>query len=160
MTDATAPAGSPVPQHIRIFTIGFTRKTAAEFFGALQQAGVRRVVDVRLHNSSQLSGFSKREDLEYFLRTIAGIDYVHLPELAPTDEMLADYKKRRGSWDEYARRFLDLMAARKIEQTIAPELIDGGCLLCSEDKPHQCHRRLVAEYLQQHWSGVDTRHLT
>ena len=145
---------------MRLMTIGFTKKSARHFFEALQKADVKRVADVRLNNVSQLAGFAKRNDLEYFLRTICGIDYVHLPDLAPTQEMLDAFKKHRGSWQEYEDRFLDLMARRRIEKTITRELLEDGCLLCSEHKPHHCHRRLVAEYLDQHWGDVDIRHLS
>jgi uncharacterized protein (DUF488 family) len=144
---------------INIATIGFTKKSAEKFFTALQKAGVKRVVDVRLNNASQLAGFSKMQDLKYFLRSIGGIDYVHLPELAPTKDILDAYKKEKGDWGLYERRFLDLMAARHIEETVPRELIDGACLLCSEDKPHNCHRRLVAEYLTSYWGDTIIRHL-
>jgi uncharacterized protein (DUF488 family) len=144
---------------IELFTIGFTRKTAEEFFTKLQQAGVRRVVDIRLNNSSQLAGFAKRDDLKYFLKAIAGIDYVHLVDLAPTQDILDAYKKEKGDWDAYQERFLELMRSRRIEETTPKELLDGGCLLCSEDKPAQCHRRLVAEYLRDRWGCVRITHL-
>ena len=144
---------------MRLMTIGFTKKSARHFFEALQKADVKRVVDVRLNNVSQLAGFAKRNDLEYFLRTICGIDYVHLPDLAPTREMLDAFKKHRGSWQEYEDRFLDLMARRRIEETIKREVLEDGCLLCSEHEPHHCHRRLVAEYLDRHWGDVEIRHL-
>lgn len=144
---------------MRLTTIGFTKKSARRFFETLRSAGVRRVVDVRLNNVSQLAGFAKRKDLEYFLDEIGGIGYAHVPELAPTREILDAFKKRGGSWREYEERFLDLMAQRRIEKTLAPELLDDACLLCSEDRPHHCHRRLVAEYLDRHWGGVEIRHL-
>ena len=144
---------------IFIATIGFTKKSAEKFFTSLQQAGVKRVVDVRLNNISQLAGFTKMEDLRFFLKAIGGIDYVHLPELAPTQEMLDVYKKQKGSWSEYEKKFLGLMSDRHIENKVPRDIIDGGCLLCSEDKPHHCHRRLVAEYLANHWGDVFTNHL-
>lgn len=144
---------------MKIFTIGFTNKKAEEFFEKLRIAGVKRVVDVRLNNISQLAGFSKKDDLRYFLRAIADIDYVHLPELAPTKEMLEAYKKFKGDWSVYENEFLELMERRRIEKTLAMDVIDNGCLLCSEDKPHHCHRRLVAEYLQSRWPQVAVRHL-
>ncbi len=144
---------------MKLFTIGFTQKSAERFFQLLRAAGARRVVDVRLNNVSQLAGFSKKQDLAFFLREVAGMDYVHLPELAPNQDMLDDYKKHKGDWDTYAQRFLGLMRARRIEQTVPRELIADGCLLCSEDKPHHCHRRLVAEYLSEHWDDVDVQHL-
>lgn len=144
---------------MRLMTIGFTKKSARQFFEALQTAGVKRVADVRLHNVSQLAGFAKRKDLEYFLETICGIDYVHVPDLAPTHEMLDAFKKHRGPWQAYEDGFLDLMARRRIEKTIGPELLEDACLLCSEDKPDRCHRRLVAEYLKRHWGDVEIHHL-
>jgi uncharacterized protein (DUF488 family) len=144
---------------IELFTIGFTQKSARDFFTRLKDAGIKRVVDVRLNNNSQLAGFSKKEDLAYFLKQIADIDYVHLPELAPTQEMLDTYKKQDHDWLAYEARFLDLIARRKIEKKIDPELLQHGCLLCSEHLPHHCHRRLVAEYLNAKWGGIKTNHL-
>ncbi len=144
---------------MRILTIGFTKKSAQKFFEALTNAGAKRVIDVRLNNVSQLAGFAKKDDLAYFLNQICHADYVHLPNLAPTKEMLDEYKKKKGSWSNYERRFLDLMADRHIEEKIEPEVLEDACLLCSEDKPHYCHRRLVAEYLKQHWGDVKIEHL-
>jgi uncharacterized protein (DUF488 family) len=145
---------------MRLFTIGFTRKTAQKFFGLLRGSGAKRVVDVRLNNVSQLAGFAKRDDLAFFLKEVADMDYVHVPELAPTQEMLDAYKKEKGDWRQYEQRFLGLMRERKIEERLPRSIFDGGCLLCSEDKPHHCHRRLVAEYLQQHWGDIEVKHLT
>jgi uncharacterized protein (DUF488 family) len=116
-------------------------------------------VDVRLNNVSQLAGFSKRDDLKYFLKEIAGIDYTHVPLLAPTADILDAYKKHKGDWSIYEPAFLDLMKKREIEKRIDPETIKGGCLLCSEDKPHHCHRRLVVEYLRSQWGELDIKHL-
>lgn len=148
-----------MPADNHVFTIGFTKKNASQFFETLRAAGVQRVVDVRLNNSSQLAGFSKRDDLKYFLEKILGITYVAEPLLAPTQPLLDAYKKDGGQWEVYERAFLDLMDQRKIENKIDPAIIAGGCLLCSEDKPHHCHRRLVAEYLQQRWGNLEIRHL-
>lgn len=145
---------------MRLFTIGFTKKTAAAFFGLLRGSEAKRVVDVRLNNVSQLAGFAKKNDLAYFLKEVAAMDYVHVPELAPTQEMLDAYKKGKGDWRLYEQRFLGLMRERKIEEKLPRSIFEGGCLLCSEDKPHQCHRRLVAEYLQHHWGDVEVKHLT
>ena len=144
---------------MKVFTIGFTRKSARQFFDTLRKSGARRVVDVRLNNVSQLAGFAKRDDLAFFLQEICGLDYVQIPDLAPTQEMLDEYKKLKGDWATYAKRFLDLMAKRKIEERIPKEVVAEGCLLCSEDKPHHCHRRLVAEYFKQHWGDLDIFHL-
>jgi uncharacterized protein (DUF488 family) len=120
---------------------------------------VRRLIDVRLNNVSQLAGFTKRDDLCYFTRSICNIDYLHMPDLAPSADILNAYKKHKGAWELYERQFLDLMRMRHIEEITSPELLDGGCLLCSEEKPHHCHRRLVAEYLQEHWSNVEIEHI-
>ena len=142
-----------------IFTIGFTQKPASAFFETLRAAQVARVIDVRLNNVSQLAAFSKRDDLEYFLKEILGIDYVHETLLAPTQDMLDRYKKNHGSWDNYQREFLQLMNERRVEDKIDPGLIAGGCLLCSEHQPHHCHRRLVAEYLKAKWNNMEIKHL-
>jgi len=144
---------------VRILTIGFTKTSAEGFFSRLKASGAKRVVDVRLNNVSQLAGFAKREDLQYFLAQICGIDYVHLPQLAPTQELLDEYRKKGGDWQRYEHDFLDLMRSRKIEHSVPRDLVSDGCLLCSEDKPHHCHRRLVAEYLQREWGDVDISHL-
>jgi uncharacterized protein (DUF488 family) len=145
---------------MKLFTIGFTKKTAQKFFGLLRSSGVKRVVDVRLNNVSQLAGFAKKDDLAFFLKELGNIDYVHVPELAPTQEMLDAYKKEKGDWTLYEQRFLGLMRQRKIEEKLPRSIFDGGCLLCSEDQPHHCHRRLVADYLKQHWGDVEVKHLT
>lgn len=144
---------------MKVFTIGFTKKTAETFFGTIKSSGVARLVDVRLNNVSQLAGFAKRDDLKFFLKSICGIEYLHAHALAPTQPMLDEYKKLKGSWADYEHRFLDLMAERKIEQSLDPAAMDGCCLLCSEEKPHHCHRRLVAEYLREHWGEVEIEHL-
>ncbi len=144
---------------MKLFTIGFTKKSAEAFFTMLKVAGVKRLLDVRLNNISQLAGFTKRDDLRYFARVICDIDYIHLPELAPTQEILDAYKKHKRDWSLYERQFFDLIAKRKIEENVDRELLDGACLLCSEDGPHHCHRRLVAEYLRDKWGNVEIEHL-
>ncbi len=144
---------------IKLFTIGFTKKTAEEFFMRLIRAGVKRVIDIRLNNVSQLAGFAKRDDLRYFLRTIGQMDYVHRPDLAPTEQILEDFKKNKGRWEVYEKDFLALLSAREVEKNIPPELLHEACLLCSEEKPAQCHRRLVAEYFLSKWNNVKIFHL-
>lgn len=144
---------------MKLFTIGFTKKSAEAFFTKLKRSGAKRVVDVRLNNVSQLAGFAKRNDLQFFLREICHMDYVHVPELAPTQDILDEYKKNKGDWAVYEQKFLELMRKREIEKKIDPAVIADGCLLCSEDKPHHCHRRLVAEYLKSHWSDVEVSHI-
>lgn len=134
---------------LAIYTIGFTQKTAEKFFGMLMQANVSTLLDVRLNTTSQLSGFAKQQDLIYFLKKICGVEYVHLLDWAPTKEILNAYKKKEISWESYEDKFLNLMAKRNIERDVKPEIIENGCLLCSEHKPHHCHRRLVVEYLNK-----------
>lgn len=148
------------PHPIHIQTIGFTQKSANDFFECLRSSGVKRVLDIRLNNVSQLAGFSKKDDLEYFLEQILGLGYIHLPLLAPTKDILDAYKKNRGDWSVFEHQFIDLMRSREIEKRLDPFIVNGGCLLCSEVKPHHCHRRLVAEYLHQHWGdAVEIKHL-
>ena len=144
---------------LRMFTIGFTHKSAAEFFETLRKAGVKRVVDIRLNNTSQLAGFAKKDDLAYFLRGLAGIDYLHLPELAPSEELLDAFKKQKGPWDAFERGFLALLKSRKVEAKLARETFADACLLCSEPTPDHCHRRLVAEHLASRWNSVEIVHL-
>lgn len=144
---------------MKLFTIGFTKKSAEDFFSKLKRSGARRIVDVRLNNVSQLAGFAKRNDLQFFLREICGMDYVHLPDLAPTQDILDEYKKNKGDWSIYEQKFLDLMRCRQIEKRIDRAVIADGCLLCSEEKPHHCHRRLVAEYLRSHWGDIEVSHI-
>jgi uncharacterized protein (DUF488 family) len=145
---------------MKIFTIGFTKSTAEKFFARLRHAGVKRVVDVRLNNLSQLAGFAKRDDLRYFLESICSIDYAHRPELAPTQDMLDGYKKHGGNWHDYERKFVRLIEGRHIEEALPRDLFDSACLLCSESEPHHCHRRLVAEYLKNKWGDdVEISHL-
>ncbi len=145
---------------MEIYTIGFTKRTAAGFFGTLKATGIKQLIDVRLNNRSQLAGFTKRDDLAYFLREVCAADYCHEPLLAPTQEMLDAYKKCKGSWEEFERRFLALMAARQVEEYISRDLFAvPTVLLCSEATPEHCHRRLVAEYLRDHWGAVEIIHL-
>ena len=143
----------------KIYTIGFTKKSASEFFGMLKESGAKRLVDVRLNNVSQLAGFAKRDDLEYFLRQICRMDYVHMPNLAPTKEMLDAYRKEHRDWQTYEREFLALMDARRVAKLGIKRIMSNACLLCSEDTPDHCHRRLVAEYLRRHWGDVEITHL-
>ncbi|MBV9487783.1 MAG: DUF488 domain-containing protein [Frankiaceae bacterium] len=144
---------------MELFTIGFTRKSAAEFFGLLQTAGVKRVVDVRRNNVSQLAGFTKRHDLEYFLRSIAHIDYVHVPELSPPQTLIEAYRKGGLPYDEFAAKFRRLLAAAEVEKHPAAQLQDGDCLLCTEPEALTCHRSVVASYLAPHLGHPSVRDL-
>lgn len=143
-----------------IYTIGFTQKNAENFFKFLQISGVKTLIDVRLNNVSQLAGFAKKDDLKFFLKELCGAEYVYSPELAPTKDILNAYKKGEISWDVYEDKFLNLMARRNVEKSIKAELLDHGCLLCSEHEPHFCHRRLVVEYLNEHSNlNLKVKHL-
>jgi uncharacterized protein (DUF488 family) len=143
---------------VKIFTIGFTKISAQYFFNRLKDSEVKKLIDVRLNNISQLAGFTKRDDLRFFTNQICNMDYEHIPALAPTKDILDEYKKNGKHWNVYEEKFLGLMVKRRIED-IERSQFDGGCLLCSEDKPHHCHRRLVAEYLRDKWSDVEIIHL-
>ena len=144
---------------MKVYTIGFTQTSAEEFFNKLIKAGVRKMVDVRLNNTSQLAGFAKKDDLRYFLRAIGNIEYIHRPLFSPTEEILAKYRKKKGDPMTLERMFLALMKERQIEKAIRPDELDRACLLCSEHLPKHCHRRLVAEYLQDKWGEMEIEHL-
>jgi uncharacterized protein (DUF488 family) len=144
----------------KAYSIGFTGSNAERFFGRLRQHGIRRLMDVRINNTSQLSGFAKRQDLEFFLREILQAEYQHVPELAPTDELLKAYRNREIRWPEYERRFVELLRQRRVEQQFSPSDFETPTvLLCSEPTPLQCHRRLVLEYLALSWGGLEVLHL-
>ena len=145
---------------MNIFTIGFTKSTAENFFKRLEGSNVIRVVDVRLKADSQLAGFAKRKDLAFFLPRVSAIEYTYEPLLAPSAQILESYRKGLMTWSSYADAYLCLISDRKVEERISPETLDGACLLCSEDTAHHCHRRLAAEYLQTKWvSPIGVTHL-
>jgi len=143
-----------------IYTIGFTKKSAKEFFEALRHSGARHLLDIRLHNKSQLAGFAKRDDLRYFLSQILNMEYHEIPILAPEDSFLIEYRKT-GNWGKFEQSYLELIRQRQVELHIAPTLFeDGAVLLCSEAKPNRCHRRLAAEYLAHSMLvGANIKHL-
>lgn len=144
---------------MQIWTIGFTKKSAEEFFSILRKSGAKRVVDVRLNNVSQLAAFAKRDDLKFFLKEICGMDYMHEPLLAPTQDILDRYRKSKRDWQQWEKDFSALIRKRKIEKALQPAMFDKACLLCSEETPEHCHRRLVAEYLKEKWGDVEIIHL-
>ena len=145
---------------MEIFSIGFTQKSAREFFSALKAHGIERLLDVRLNNTSQLAAFAKQADLAYFVSEICGAAYEHEPLLAPTQEILDAYKKQKGSWDAYTKAYLALIRSRKVESVLSKESFKKKTvLLCSEPTAERCHRRLALEYLQKYWQGVTIRHL-
>jgi len=144
---------------VKVFTMGYVGKNAREFFDILKQTGIKKVADVRLYNTSQLGGFTKKQDLEYFLQTIVGAEYIHMPVMAPTKQLLNDYKKGRLSWPQYENQFNSFIAERQIEKHVMLQDMDMMCFLCSEAKADNCHRRLVAEYLAEHWKSISINHL-
>jgi uncharacterized protein (DUF488 family) len=149
---------SDKPQAI-LFTIGFAQRSAREFFTALKQNRVKKLIDVRLNNVSQLAGFTKKEDLEYFLKEICNIEYSHEPDFAPTKDLLDGYRKKEISWSVYEKKYLDLLSQRQVSAKIELDELNMSCLLCSEPKPDHCHRRLLAEYLRDAKSNIIIKHL-
>jgi len=149
----------PAMNKINLFTIGFTKKNAETFFGKLGKAGVEKIIDIRLNNVSQLAGFAKKDNLIYFLRKICDCDYRHEPLLAPTKEILDGYKKKEIGWPEYQKQFNDLLKTRKSHTLVSSSELHMACLLCSEPTPDKCHRRLVAEYLKNHFDNIEINHL-
>lgn len=146
---------------MEIFTIGFTKTTAENFFGRLKGNGIERLLDVRLNNRSQLAGFAKRDDLAYFLRELVGAAYEHDPSLAPTEDILKAFKRKGAMpWSQYEERFLALMREREIESRLdQSSFARRTVLLCSESTPERCHRRLVVEYLKEQWGNIEIVHL-
>jgi len=144
---------------MKLFSIGFTKKSASDFFELIRRNGIKLLVDIRLNNSSQLAGFSKKSDLRYFLREICGTEYIHEPSLAPTKDILDEYK-RSGDWAQYEKSFLELLTIREIENRLDHNLFNTPTVfLCSEPEPEYCHRRLVLEYLKKKWGNIEISHL-
>lgn len=148
-------------QQSRILSIGFTGKSAENFFTLLKRAKVRTLLDVRLQNTSQLAGFAKKDDLKFFLKEICGVDFVEVPELHPEPALLKDYKNKIIDWSYYASKYTELLGRRAVATSLSPSIFEGGCLLCSEHQPHKCHRRLAIEYLNTEWKNrFKVEHLT
>ena len=145
---------------MKLFTIGFTKKTAKQFFELLKRNGVECLVDIRLHPDGQLAGFTKKEDLRYFLKELNDCDYHYLPQLAPSDEILKSYRKDLN-WPKYSVAFENFLDQRGIPDALDRTLFEDNvcCLLCSEPTPEHCHRRLVAERLSKAWDGLEIIHL-
>lgn len=138
---------------VPVTTIGFTGKTAQEFFDLLKNAEVRTLLDIRLSNTSQLAGFAKKQDLPFFLDKLCGAAYQELPELAPEPDLFKRYKAKEVTWDDFAAAYVELIAKRRVESNLDVDLFRSACLLCSEHLPHRCHRRLALEYLNSRWNG-------
>ena len=144
---------------ITLFTIGFTKKTAEHFFETLRKNGVQKIVDIRINNSSQLAGFAKGSDLCYFAKSIANIGYVHIPDFAPTKELLSDYQNKRINWENYQKIYRQLIEDRKILTKYKVSSFNNSCFLCSEETPEQCHRRLLVEYFKKNNHNIQIIHL-
>ncbi|MCB1650700.1 MAG: DUF488 domain-containing protein [Alphaproteobacteria bacterium] len=145
---------------IKIFTIGFTGSSAEHFFERLRSAGVRKIIDTRLWASSQLAGFAKKKDLPYFVKELAGADYEYREDLAPTAEILKAYKDNRINWDDYEIQYIDLIKHRNLAHVLSPDEVNEACFLCACKTEHNCHRRLLSEYLQREWNQpVEIVHL-
>ncbi|MFM0312788.1 DUF488 domain-containing protein [Paraburkholderia sp. RL17-383-BIF-A] len=138
---------------VPVTTIGFTGKTAQEFFDLLKNAEVRTVLDIRLSNTSQLAGFAKKQDLPFFLDRLCGAAYREMPELAPEPDLFKRYKAKELTWDDFAAAYVELIAKRRVENNLDVDLFRSACLLCSEHLPHHCHRRLALEYLNSRWNS-------
>lgn len=142
-----------------VCTIGFSNKSLREFIGRLKDAGVKKVVDVRLNNTSQLAGYAKKQDLQFVLELV-GIDYEHVLELAPTDELMKGYKEKKISWEEFKDIYYKLLEDRNplnnFDLNTQPDTI---CLLCAEDKPATCHRSLAANFIKASKEGIEIKHL-
>lgn len=150
MSSTTA---SELAEQRRVLSIGFTGKSAEKFFTLLKRGNVKTLLDVRLQNTSQLAGFAKRDDLRFFLKEICGIEYIEVPELYPEENLLKDYKNKIIDWDYYQSKYLELLDRRSVQKALTPTVLGDSCLLCSEHKPHQCHRRLAIEYLNSEWNN-------
>jgi uncharacterized protein (DUF488 family) len=144
---------------MEVYTIGFTQKSAQEFFDTLKRNNIGQIVDIRLNNTSQLAGYTKKSDLRYFLRELCGIDYYHFEFLAPTKEIRDQYARSKD-WDIYSREYIELLESRDVLNKLEKSFFERRtCFLCSEALPEHCHRRLLTEYLQEHWGDIEVVHL-
>lgn len=144
---------------IKLYTIGFTGKSAEKFFDLLRNSDVKKIVDTRINNVSQLAGFAKGSDLKFFAKEIGHMSYEHIIDFAPTKELLSRYRDKQMSWKEYEIEYLNLLDMRKVAQKTDIEKLHENCLLCSEHTPEKCHRRLLAEYLKHVKNDIEIIHL-
>lgn len=144
---------------IKLYTIGFTQKNAMTFFNLIKTNKIKKLIDIRLNNASQLAGFTKKDDLKYFLHEICNVEYLHKIDLSPTEEILKKYKNKEITWSEYEKHFMELLNIRKPEKYIGVELLNNSCLLCSESTADKCHRRLVAEYFKNIYKEIEIIHI-
>ncbi|WNC94277.1 DUF488 domain-containing protein [Paraburkholderia sp. FT54] len=138
---------------VQVATIGFTGKTAQEFFDLLKNAEVRTVLDIRLSNTSQLAGFAKKQDLPFFLDKLCGAAYEEMPDLAPEPDLFKRFKAKELTWDDFSAAYVELIAKRRVESNLDVDQFRSACLLCSEHLPHHCHRALALEYLNSRWNS-------
>jgi len=144
---------------MELFTIGFTKTSAENFFNRLESNEVKTLIDVRLNNQSQLAGFAKSRDLEFFLKRMLNVGYEHQTLLAPTKELLSAYRNKEIDWKSYETSFMDLIDGRSVADILRKDDFISACLLCSEATADQCHRHLVADYLKEKWGDVNITHL-
>ncbi|MCX6701545.1 MAG: DUF488 domain-containing protein [Methanomicrobiales archaeon] len=144
---------------MKVFTIGFTKKSAEQFFDTLTKNGITRLMDIRLNNKSQLAAFAKEEDLRYFLKKICAIEYRHIPQCAPSEELLKKYQNKEIDWPGYEKEYKALINKRNVVSLFNKDNLANSCFLCSEPTPEQCHRRLLVEYLKDHFSDIEIVHI-
>ena len=142
-----------------LYTIGFTQKSAEQFFNLLRTSGVKKVIDVRLENTGQLAGFSKKDDLRFFLKEICQCGYEHRPNWAPTKDLLKRYQDKQTPWNDYETEFAGIMQARDAMANLELAAVEDCCLLCSEPTPEHCHRRLLAERIKMKFPNIRIIHL-
>lgn len=135
----------------RVFTVGFTEKSAEHFFGLIKSNSINVLFDTRINNVSQLAGFAKNKDLSFFLKELCGTEYIWEPKFAPTKDMLSQYRSKEMEWGEYELRYKDLICKRNVEACYPTDLFIQSCLLCSEHLPHHCHRKILVDYLNEKW---------
>jgi uncharacterized protein (DUF488 family) len=144
---------------IKLYTIGFTKKTARQFFELLKKNNIKKLIDVRINHASQLAGFAKGADLEYFAEEICGIKYEHIADFAPTKELLSDYQNKKIDWTEYQKIYRSIIETRKVIETYNFEDFDDACFLCSEPTADQCHRGILVEYFWEINPQIQIVHL-
>jgi len=143
---------------MKLYTIGFTKHTAEDFFEKLKFAGVKQVIDIRINKTSQLAAFAKGSDLPYLLNKTVGIGYLSKSELAPTKELLRNYRSKEITWEEFAAKYQNQIAESKVILSLNKGDFENSCLLCSEETAEKCHRRLLAEELSKFWE-IEIIHL-
>ena len=132
---------------MNLFTIGFTGKSAEKFFALLESSKANKLIDIRINRTSQLAGFAKEQDLEFFLPKLVGMQYQVWDDLAPTKELLASYRDKEILWEDFAQKYQDLIKVRGTLEKSSQTDFENAVLLCSEREPEKCHRTLLAELI-------------